>query len=110
MSPFAPGVFVVHEKDRMPLFINGQADFGDGLEALAEDGDPSILDTPLKGVTGVIESGVFNTPTGAGAPGPLPPGGTYTFTFEGEEGEYLNFATMLVHSNDLFYDDARSQQ
>ncbi len=49
VSPFAPGVFVVHEKDAMPLFINGQADFGDGLEALAEDGDPSGLDGTLKG-------------------------------------------------------------
>ena len=101
-SPFAPGVFVVHESG-MPLFIEGQADFGDGLEALAEDGDPSVLDTPLKSANGVKNSGVFNTPTGASVPGPLLPGGTYTFTFEAEDGDYLNLATMLVHSNDLFY-------
>ena len=106
-SPFAPGVFVIHESG-MPLFIDGQADFGDGLEALAEDGDPSVLDTPLKSLNGVKTNGIFNTPTGASGPGPLLPGGTYTFTFEAEEGDYLNFATMLVHSNDLFYafDDA----
>ncbi len=103
VSPFAPGVFVVHEKDEMPLFINGQPDFGDGLEGLAEDGDPSGLDGTLKGLTGLIATGVFNTPTGAGGPGPLLPGNTYTFSFEAEEGDYLNFATMLVHSNDLFY-------
>ena len=102
-SPFAPGVFVVHEDGNMPLFVEGQADFGDGLEALAEDGDPSVLDAPLKSITGVKNNGVFNTPSGAGGPGPLLPGNTYTFSFEAEEGDFLNLATMLVHTNDLFF-------
>ena len=102
-SPFAPGVFVVHAENEMPLFIEGQADFDEGLEALAEDGDPSGLDGTLKGGTDFTATGVFNTPTGASGPGPLLPGATYTFSFEAEEGDFLNFATMLVHSNDLFY-------
>ncbi len=51
----------------------------------------------------MISNGVFNTPTGAAGPGPLLPGNTYSFTFEAEEGDYLNFATMLVHTNDLFF-------
>lgn len=103
VSPFAPGVFVIHSNNDMPLFLSGQADFGDGLEALAEDGDPSVLDAPLKSLTSVKESAIFNTPTGAGSPGPLLPGNTYSFSFTAEEGDYLNFATMLVHTNDLFF-------
>ena len=31
------------------------------------------------------------------------PGNSYEFTFEAEEGNYLSFATMLVHTNDLFF-------
>jgi hypothetical protein len=31
------------------------------------------------------------------------PGNSYEFTFEAEEGDYLSLATMLVHSNDLFF-------
>jgi len=35
--------------------------------------------------------------------GPLQPGSSYEFTFTAEEGDYLSFATMLVHTNDLFF-------
>ena len=31
------------------------------------------------------------------------PGNSYEFTFDAEEGDYLSFATMLVHTNDLFF-------
>ena len=41
-SPIAPGLAVVHS-DPAPLFDSLQADRGLGLEALAEDGDPSVL-------------------------------------------------------------------
>ena len=41
-TPLAPGVFAVHA-DGMPLFVSGQMDGGHGLEALAEDGNPSAL-------------------------------------------------------------------
>ena len=40
---------------------------------------------------------------GADGPGVLLPGNSYEFTFDAQEGDYLSFATMLVHSNDLFY-------
>ncbi len=102
-SPFAPGVWAVHEDGVQSLFTNGAADRGDGLEALAEDGDPSALNSSLMDAMGILSNGVFNTPVGAGAPGPLMPGNSYTFTFEAEEGNFLNFATMLVQTNDLFY-------
>jgi hypothetical protein len=51
-SPLAPGVGVVHMAPA-PLFINGEADFGMGLEALAEDGDPSSLAEALAMHTGI---------------------------------------------------------
>jgi hypothetical protein len=51
-SPLAPGVGVVHTAPA-PLFINGQADFGMGLEGLAEDGAAGPLAEALAPHTGV---------------------------------------------------------
>jgi hypothetical protein len=101
-TPFAPGVWVVHTASD-PLFTAGQTDRGDGLEALAEDGDPSALAAAVANQAGVSASGVFNTPVGATEPGPLPPGGAYEFTVVAMPGDMLSFATMFVQSNDLFY-------
>lgn len=102
VSPFAPGVWAVHEADETPIFRDGSPDFGLGLEALAEDGDPSSLNSALNGQTGVKDYGIFDTPQG-GAPGLLLPGMRYAFTFEAKAGDYFNLATMLVHTNDLFF-------
>ncbi len=101
-TPLAPGVWAVHTISA-PLFDEGQADRGDGLEALAEDGVPSTLAGSLIGATGIESSDVFNTPEGAGAPGPVLPGQAYVFTVEAEPGDRLSLATMFVQSNDLFY-------
>lgn len=100
VSPLAPGVWVVHNENKV-LFEDGKSDYGYGLEALAEDEDPS-------GLAGWLESqgyysGVFNTPLGEAGPGPLFPGQSYSFTFDAKGGEYISFATMLVHTNDLFF-------
>ena len=103
VSPFAPGVWAIHNTGTMPIFTSGSPDNGLGLEALAEDGDASALGTAVSGLDDVTNSGVFDTPTGASAAGVLTPGGTYTFTFTAEDGDYLSLATMLVHTNDLFY-------
>ncbi len=106
-SPLAPGAYAVHSA-AVQMFTDGAPDAGLGLEALAEDGDPSGLASSLAGVSEVSASGVFNTPTGAAGPGPAFPGDAYTFTFEASPGDLLSFATMFVQSNDLFYapDDA----
>jgi hypothetical protein len=101
-TPFAPGAWAVHTAAD-PLFSAGQADRGDGLEALAEDGDPSALAAALASQACVSASGVFNTPVGAMDPGPLPPGGAYEITIVAVPGDKLSFATMFVQSNDLFY-------
>ena len=94
----APGIWTVHTEDD-PLFTAGEADRGEGLEGIAEDGNPGDLAAALDGTN----SGVFNTPVGAEGPGPLPPGGSYEFTLVAEPGDWLSFATMFVQSNDLFY-------
>lgn len=101
-SPLAPGVFAVYTGDN-PLFTEGQSDRGQGLEGLAEDGDPGPLSTSLSGLQDVASSGVFNTPVGATDPGPLTSGGSYEFTFDAEVGDVLTLATMLVQTNDLFF-------
>ena len=97
----APGVWAVHSGSN-PLFTAGMADMQEGLEALAEDGDPSGLAAVVAGKNHVDESGVFNTPEGASSAGPAKPGDTFSFEFEASSG-YLSFATMQGQTNDLFY-------
>lgn len=101
-SPYAPGVWVVHEAGANPIFTEGMPDHQAGLEALAEDGDPNVLANSLSSASKVTQSGIFNTPDGASGPGPILPEGTYSFSFKATEGDYLNLATMLVETNDLF--------
>lgn len=48
-------------------------------------------------------TGVFSTPIGAAAPGPLFPGDKYEFEFVAPPGASLSIATMMVQSNDFFY-------
>lgn len=101
--PFAlsPGVFVVNHKSQY-FFEEGKT-ASRGLEAQAEDGDPELISKKLLTKVGSIYSGVFNTPVGASAPGPILPGGAYEFSFKATEGMKLNVATMFGQSNDLFY-------
>lgn len=49
------------------------------------------------------QSGAFDTPDGADAPGPIGPGESYTVNFMAAPGMRLSFATMFVPSNDYFY-------
>ncbi len=138
-TPFAPGTWVIHSAGQKPMFANGSA-ASPGLEALAEDGDVTLMDNNLSsksGLTvpfapgafsvgsanGVFQPGqaadaalealaedgdpsgfgkVFNMPVGATSPGPLVPGGSYTFSFDAEEGDVLSLALMFVESNDWF--------
>jgi hypothetical protein len=101
-TPLSPGVWTVHSSTG-PLFTTGTADRGQGLVAIAEDGNPSALAAALAGQAGIASSGAFNTPIGASAPGPLLPGGAYEFTFSATpDAPRLSLATMFVHSNDIF--------
>ncbi len=85
--PFAPGAYATGAQN--DIFTVG-AKASAALEALAEDGMASGF------------TQVFNTPEGASSPGPLTPGGKYSFTFTAEEGDNLSFALMFVQSNDWF--------
>ncbi|MEM7348735.1 MAG: spondin domain-containing protein, partial [Chloroflexota bacterium] len=50
-TPYAPGVWVVHTAAN-PIFTSGEADRGEGLEALAEDGNAGILGDVLSAISG----------------------------------------------------------
>lgn len=102
-SPLAPGLVAIHVSGVKPLFDMNEADREQGLEELAEDGDPGPLNTNVSMLDGVANTMIFNMPDGESAPGPLMGGATYSITFEAEEGDYLSFASMLIHTNDLFF-------
>lgn len=101
-TPIAPGAYAVHTS-MDTLFVEGQADRGEGLEALAEDGDPSALAASLAATATVSSAAVFTEPDSGSEAGAALPGSSYSFTFEGIPGDYLSFATMFVQSNDWFF-------
>lgn len=101
VSPLSPGVWVVHRKGQKPIFKVDKPEYGEGLEALAETGSPSMLYQSLSEAE--YNTGVFSVPSGKEDAAPLFPGESYTFTFEAQVGEYLSFATMLGKSNDEFF-------
>lgn len=101
-APNSPGLWVVH-RGTAPLFKVGKADLGWGMEAQAEDGNPSMLAEHCRSHEGVLEVGVFDTPRGDKEPGPALPGKVYEFTVRAMPGDRLSLATMFGQSNDLFY-------
>ena len=101
VSPTAPIVWAIHSKGVMPIFEEGQADYGNGLETLAETGDPSMVYDAL--MTDGYTTGVQNIPDGETEAGPIFPGQSFTFSFDAKEGDYLSLAFMLGKSNDEFF-------
>ncbi|WP_128477008.1 spondin domain-containing protein [Halorussus pelagicus] len=97
----SPGAYTVHSPD-VQLFAPRESASA-GLEALAEDGDPSGLGEEIAGANGVFASGTFDAPVAGGDPGPIGPGAGYGFEVEAAPGDRLSFATMFVPSNDLFF-------
>lgn len=103
--PFAlsPGMFVLSEKSAA-LFTEGRPARKNGLEMQAEDGDPSGLVASLVAMHHNSNlHGVFNTPVGAMAAGPIRPGDSYEFTITATPGMKLFMAQMFGQSNDWFY-------
>ena len=74
-APFvsAPVLWVIHTGSTNPIFTGGQRDRGEGLELLAETGDPSKLVQGLRGKPGVVAVGAAARPLEATAEGPLTP-------------------------------------
>ncbi len=101
--PLSPGIWASHNSDVQPIYQLNSPDFGEGLEAIAEDGIPTMLAGSLAAKTGNTISGTFDTPLGATGPGAIGPGGSYQFSFSAADGDHLSLATMFVQSNDWFY-------
>lgn len=106
LTVLSPGAYELNDHP-VSFFTPGETDRGQGLEALAEDGDPNVLVGTIGEMMGdemmsfAVEA--FNTPVGADAPGPAGSGASYEFTIEAYPGQYLTLATMFVHSNDWFF-------
>jgi len=103
--PFAlsPGMFVLSEKTGA-LFTEGKVARKNGLEMQAEDGDPSGLVASLLAMHHSSNlHGIFNTPVGAMAAGPIRPGDSYAFTVTAAPGMKLFMTQMFGQSNDWFY-------
>jgi hypothetical protein len=102
--PFAlsPGLYVVNEKGAV-LFREGRR-AGAGLEAQAEDGNAEALVKSFRATNHeTARYGVFDTPAGAGAPGPVGPGAAYEFNVNAAPKMKLTLVTMFGQSNDYFY-------
>lgn len=102
--PFAlsPGMFVFSEKSGA-LFTEGKP-ARNGLEMQAEDGDPSGLVASLVAMHHSSNlHGVFNTPVGAMAAGPIRPGDSFEFTVTAMPGMKFFMTQMFGQSNDWFY-------
>lgn len=97
------GVFLVH-REPGPLFYIDNADYGLGLEALAEDGDESALlanlDTEGRDSSVV---GAFDTPVGVESAAAAAPGQSFEVTFKASPGDKLAIATSFTAANDWFF-------
>ena len=102
-APTAPLLWTITDEGN-PLFTPGQPDRGQGLERLAEDGNPGVLaDYIVQNLKSVVHSGVVTVPSGDNGPGPITPGKAYEFTISAAPGQRLTLAMMFGQSNDLFY-------
>ena len=102
--PFAlsPGFYVLDQKG-VRLFREGKRAEA-GLEGQAEDGNPEGIVKALEAAHhDATLHGVFNTPAGASAPGPIGPGGAYEFTVTAAPETKISLITMFGQSNDYFY-------
>ena len=85
------GLLTIFNKEN-PVFILGKNDTGNGLEALAEDGDTTKLEAYLKDKVSNVTS--INT---------LKAGESTEVSFSASNGSKLSFFSMFAESNDLFY-------
>jgi len=86
-APIAPGVYVVSKAPNVLFTPGGMAD--EALERLAEDGNFQPMLDKVVALKGLAAAGMF-------VPG-------QPFTFTASPGDRLQFATMFVQSNDLFF-------
>ncbi len=108
-APFvaAPTFWALHTGAGNPIFTGGQPEPGNGLEQLAETGNPEGLVKYVSAVSGVAAVGANARPIGATGDGPLTPGQAYEFEVSASPGQSLSLAWMFGQSNDLFYSNER---
>ena len=108
-APFvsAPVLWAIHTGAANPIFTGGQPEAGNGLERLAETGNPESLVKSLSAASGVVSVGADARPIGATSNGPLTPGQAYEFEISARPGQALSLAWMFGQSNDLFYANDR---
>jgi hypothetical protein len=108
-APFvaAPTFWALHAGAGNPIFTGGQPEPGNGLEQLAETGNPEGLIKYVSAVSGVAVVGANARPIGATGDGPLTPGQAYEFEVSASPGQSLSLAWMFGQSNDLFYSNER---
>jgi len=108
-APFvaAPTFWALHTGVGNPIFTGGQPEPGNGLEQLAETGNPEGLIKYVSAISGVAAVGANARPLGATGDGPLTPGQAYEFEVSASPGQSLSLAWMFGQSNDLFYSNAR---
>jgi hypothetical protein len=108
-APFvsAPTFWVLHGGAASPIFTGGQPEPGNGLELLAETGNPESLIKYISATSGVATVGAAARALGATADGPLTPGQAYEFEISATPGQSLSLAWMFGQSNDLFYSNDR---
>jgi hypothetical protein len=108
-APFvaAPTFWALHTAVDNPIFTGGQPQPGNGLEQLAETGNPEGLVKYVSAVSGVAAVGANARPVGATSDGPLTPGQAYEFEVSASPGQSLSLAWMFGQSNDLFYSNER---
>jgi hypothetical protein len=108
-APFvaAPTFWALHTGAGNPIFTGGQPEPGNGLEQLAETGNPEGLIKYVSAISGVAAVGANARPLGATGDGPLTPGQAYEFELSASPGQSLSLAWMFGQSNDLFYSNER---
>lgn len=108
-APFvsAPVFWTVHSGAANPIFTGGRPEPGNGLELLAETGNPAGLVKYLSAASGIVSVGAIARPVGATSDGPLTPGQAYEFEVTARPGQSLSLAWMFGQSNDLFYGNDR---
>ncbi len=84
-----------------PLYALGEADRGEGLEALAEDGDPVPVAEAL--IARGEQAGVFSYNVATYLDGAIASGQAFVLDLDVREGEHLHLAAMLGESNDTFF-------
>jgi hypothetical protein len=99
--------WAIHTGAANPIFTGGRPESGNGLERLAETGNPEGLVKYLSAASGVVSVGADARPIGAAGDGPLTPGQGYEFEISARPGQSLSLAWMFGQSNDLFYGNDR---